>query len=220
MRETPTQAENNSAHAAPEGSEGALPSRRLWAYLAFGFTVAYIPIHLYWALGGTFWLPGGGLDKATESAVEIADWGVCVLLLIGAAVILLLTRPAGRRVHPALLLAPIWVGAVVCVSHAIYGFITKGLYAAGAHGAVHFPLVPGVSPAEAAASNHTSTVLDLAVFEPWFLIEGVLLVLAVHQFLRTRATRRRWLITIIVGVALVDVLGTLLALNNLHLAVS
>jgi hypothetical protein len=217
MRETPTQADNNSAHAA---SEGTLPSRRLWAYLAFGFTVAYIPIHLYWALGGTFWLPGGGLDKATESAVEIADWGVCVLLLIGAAAILLLIRPAGRRFHPALLLVPIWIGAVVCVSHAIYGFITKGLYAAGMHGAVNFPSVPGVSPADAAASNHTSTVLDLTVFEPWFLIEGVLLVLAVHQFLRTRATRRRWLITIIVGVALVDVLGTLLALNNLRLAVS
>jgi hypothetical protein len=194
---------------------------RLWAYSAFCFTVAYIPIHLYWALGGTFWLPDGGLlDKPTETAVEVSDWGVCVLLSIGAIALLLLTRPAGRRIHPAVLLMPLWIGAVVCGSHAVYGFITKGLYASGVHSAVHFPALSGVSAAAATSADNSSTVLDLAVFEPWFLIEGVLLTMAVYEFLPTQSARRRWLLAVGAGVVLIDMFGALLALGNMRLALS
>lgn len=221
MPETSAHPEPNSSPAAALISDDGLPSRHRWAYAAFCFTVAYIPIHLYWALGGTFWLPDGGLlDTSTESAVQVSDWGVCVLLAIGASFIVLLTRPSGRRIHPGVLLVPIWIGAVVCGSHAVYGFITKGLYASGVHSAVHFSSLPEVSAATAAAADHTSTVLDLAVFEPWFLIEAVLLTMAANQFLLTRTARRRWMITIIAGAALIDVLGALLALNNLRLALS
>jgi hypothetical protein len=72
----------------------------------FWFTVAFIPIHVYWAMGGTFWLPATALIPANKPAVQVANWGVAVLLATGAAIVLALARPAGRRVHPALLLAP------------------------------------------------------------------------------------------------------------------
>jgi hypothetical protein len=195
------------------------PSRPVWAYWAFGVTVAFIPIHVYWAMGGTFWLPAAALLPANKAAVQVANWGVSITLAIGAAIVLALARPIGRRVHPALMLAPIWIGSVVCVSHAVFGVITKSLYLGGVHGAVNFPDLPGASAATAAAANHASAVRDLAVFEPWFLIEGILLLLAGRQVLRTREARRRWTMSIIAGTALIDVFGVLLALSNQHVAV-
>ena len=143
-----------------------------------------------------------------------------VLLAGGAAVVLALSQPIGRRLHPVLLLAPIWIGSVVCVSHAIFGVITKGLYVGGVHGAVNFPVVPGISAATAVAANHTSAVLDLAVFEPWFLVEGALLFLAGRQFLRTTSARLQWTASIIIGTALIDAVGALLAVSRLHFALS
>ena len=132
------------------------PSRPVWAYWAFWVTVAFIPIHVYWAMGGTFWLPAAALIPANKPAVQVANWGVSVLLAIGAAIVLALARPVGLRVHPALLLAPIWIGSVVCVSHAVFGIITKSLYLGGLDGAVNVPALPGASAATAAAANHTS----------------------------------------------------------------
>ena len=117
------------------------------------------------------------------------------------------------------MLAPIWIGSAVCVSHAVLGFVTKSLYLGGMHGAVDFPALPGVSADAAAAANHTSAVLDLAVFEPWFLIEGLLLLLAGRQFLRTPKARRWWTVSVIAGTALIDVFGIVLALTNQHVAV-
>lgn len=194
------------------------PSRPVWAYSAFWVTVAFIPIHVYWALGGTFWLPPAALIPANQQATQVANWGVSVLLAIGAAIVLALARPVGRRVHPALLLAPIWIGSVVCVSHAAFGIVTKSLYLAGVHGAVDFPALPGTSVAAAAAANHTAAVLDLAVFEPWFLLEGILLLLAGRQFLQTPKARRRWTMSVIAGTALIGAYGILLALSNQQVA--
>ena len=57
------------------------------------------------------------------------------------------------------------------------------------------------------------------MFEPWFLIEGTLLLLAGRQFLRTPKARRRWTMSVIAGTALIDVFGILLALSNQHVAV-
>jgi uncharacterized protein DUF3995 len=218
-REPLTPAATDSARPATRMSETApRSSRPVWAYSAFWFTVAFIPIHVYWAMGGTFCLPAAALIPASKPAVQLANWGVAVLLATGAAVVLALARPAGR-VHPAPLLAPIWIGSVVCVSHAVFGVITKGLYLSGVHGAVNFPALPGASAATAAAANHTAAVLDLAVFEPWFLIEGILLLLVGRQFLPTLTARRRWILSVIIGTALIDVFGTLLAVSKLHFAV-
>jgi hypothetical protein len=219
-RETPMPAATDPARLATAGTvTGLPPSRPVWAYWACWVTIAFIPIHVYWAMGGTFWLPAAVLSPSYTTALQLANWGVSVLLAIGAAVVLALTRTVGRRVHPALLLAPIWVGSAVCGSHAVFGFVTKTLYLAGMHGAVNFPALPGVSEAEAAAANHTAAVLDLAVFEPWFLIEGVLLLLAGRQFLRTPKARRWWTASLIVGTALIVLFGAALAVTDQQVAV-
>ena len=66
------------------------------------------------------------------------------------------------------MLTPMWLGSVVCLSHGLYGLATKGLYAAGVHSAVSWP-----EPLTAAQKN-LAALRDLGVFEPWFLVQGLL----------------------------------------------
>jgi hypothetical protein len=215
--ETPMSTENH-VNSIDGGPEFGLPSRPVWVYLAFAFTLLYMSIHLYWAVGGSWGLP---LTPASDtSVVKAANWVVCVIMVIGAGFILALHHPIGRRVRSWLLLVPIWIGAVVCLSHGVYGFITKALYLSGRHGAVNFPAVADVSAATAAARHHLSAMQDLLVFEPCFAIEGALLALAAWQFVRTPVGRRRWSLSIIVGVLVIDVFGTVLSLGGMHFAFS
>ena len=195
-----------------------LPPRPMWVGLAFAFTLLYLALHLYWALGGSWGLPL--LAMHDPGAVQAVNWVVCAVMLIGALFVLALHRPVGRRVPAWMVLLPIWLGAVVCVSHAIFGFVTKALYLGGVHGAVKFPVVPGVSAATAAAQNHLSAVQDLAVFEPSFLLQGGLIAMAAWHFIRTPAGRRRWSTSVMVGIIVIDAFGALLSLTGKHFAIS
>ena len=62
---------------------------------------------------------------------------------------------------------------MVCVSHGLFGIATKGLYLAGVKSAVSWP-ERGLT----AGQKNLAALHDLAIFEPWFLILGVLLALA------------------------------------------
>ncbi|MGW5097315.1 DUF3995 domain-containing protein [Streptomyces nodosus] len=175
-------------------------------------------LHVYWAVGGTWGLPL--LAKHDKSAVQAVNWVVSAIMVFGAVFVLALKRRTGGRLRAWVLLVPIWTAAVVCISHAFYGFFTKALYLSGRHGAVDFPVVPGVGAAEAAEANHLSAVQDLLVFEPCFLVQGVVLALAAWQFIRTGAGRRRWWTSLVVGVLVIDVFGALLSLAGMRFAVS
>ena len=198
--------------------ELTLPPRPVLVHLAFAFTLVYTAIHVYWAVGGTWGLPPAAL--ANRSAVQAANWFVSAIMVFGAFFVLALNHAISRRVPAWIVLVPIWIGAVVCVSHSIFGFVTKALYLSGVHGAVDFPTVRGVSPATAAEKNHLAVVQDLVVFEPCFLVLGVLLALAAWQFIRTPVGRRTWSVSIVVGVALIDVFGAVLSLAGTHVAIS
>ncbi len=201
--------------APPDAARPPRPSRPTLAHLApCLLTVASIPIHAYWAAGGQLLLPGGAVTAALP-AVHAANWAVSVLLAMGAVILLALARPAGRRIPVGLLLGPIWIGAVVCVSHGLFGLVTKGLYVSGLHGAVNYPVAGWTS-----AQKNAAAALDLTVFEPWFLLEGVLLALAGRQFLPAAAARRRWTLTLLAGVVLTGTFGAVLAAAHLHVAVS
>ncbi|OEV12835.1 hypothetical protein AN218_06400 [Streptomyces nanshensis] len=186
-------------------------------YVAFAFTLVFMLLHLYWAVGGTWGLPL--METRNRSAVQAANWVVCAVELIGAFFILALNHPVGRRVPAWTLLVPLWIAAVVCLSHGVYGFVTKGLYLSGWHGAVDFPSVPGVSAATAAGRHQLSAIQDLVVFEPCFVLQGALVALAAWQFVRTSARRRIWLTSVIVGTVLIAAFGTLLSLGGMHIAV-
>jgi hypothetical protein len=199
----------------PAPPVGGSMARRgpLMVYLAALAALAGIPIHLYWALGGTWGLPGGA-TTAGLPGLHATNAIVSVLLAVGAALVLGLSTPWARRPPALVVLTPLWLGSVVSVSHGLYGLVTKGLYVAGAHSAVSWP-----EPLTAAQKNHAA-LLDLGVFEPWFLIQGFLLLFAGRWFARTAAGRRWWMRSLIAGVVLADAFGIALAVTHKHFAVS
>jgi Protein of unknown function (DUF3995) len=187
---------------------------RLTVYLAALAALAAIPIHMYWALGGTWGLPGGAATAGLPG-IRATNIAVSVLLACGAAYLYGLTRPWTRRPPALLMLAPVWAASVVCISHGLFGIVTKGLYVAGMHAAVSWP-----EHDLTAAQKNVAALRDLAAFEPWFLIQGLLLVLAGRWLARTPTERRRWTLSLVAGIVLVDAFGIVLAVTHHHFAVS
>lgn len=199
-----------------ESATGATPEtirrRQLVVVLAVSVTLTAIPIRLYWALGGTWGLPGG-TAVAELPGLHPTNAAVVGILAAGAALLTGLTRPWARRVPAALVLGPIWVGSILCISHGLYGTITKALYAVGVHSAVDY-----IEPLTDAQKN-LMTVRDLCIFEPWFLAQGLLLLFAGRWFTRTK-TRRHWTLSVLAGTVLLDALGVALTITHQRLAVN
>jgi Protein of unknown function (DUF3995) len=194
---------------------GYQPRRgRLLVYLAALAALAAIPIHLYWALGGTWGLPAGAATAGLPG-IRATNIAVSVLLACGAAYLYALTRPWTRRPSALLRLAPVWAASVVCISHGLFGIFTKALYEAGMHAAVSWP-----EHDLTAAQKNLAALRDLTVFEPWFLIQGLLLALAGRWLAPTATGRRRWTVSLAAGIVLVDAFGIVLAVTHHHFAVS
>lgn len=202
----------------PDGktpAAGSQPRRgRLMVYLAALTALAAIPIHLYWALGGTWGLPGGAETDGLPG-IRATNAAVSVLLACGAAFLYGLTQPWPRRPPALLMLVPVWAASVVCISHGLFGTVTKALYVAGMHAAVSWPEHDLTAPQE-----NLAALRDLAAFEPWFLIQGLLLALAGRWLARTATGRRRWTLSLVAGIVLVDAFGIVLAVTHHHFAVS
>jgi len=193
---------------------GSRPRRGpLAAHLAALAALAGIPIHLYWAAGGTWGLPGGAA-AADLPGVRATNLAVSILLACAAVFLYGLTRPWSRRPPALLMLAPVWGGAVVCLSHGLFGMTTKSLYASGVQSAVAWP------GHLTAAQKNLAALYDLGLFEPWFLIQGLLLALAGHRFACTAAGRRRWTLSLAAGIVLIDAFGVALAVTHHRFAVS
>ena len=87
-------------------------------YLAVLAALAGIPIHLYWALGGTWGLPGGAATAGLPG-LHATNAIVSVLLAVGAALVFGLTRPCARRPPAQVMLTPLWLGSQ-CPSHTVF----------------------------------------------------------------------------------------------------
>ena len=112
------------------------------------------------------------------------------------------------------MLAPVWAAAVVCVSHGLFGIATKGLYLAGVKSAVSWP-----EHALTAGQKNLAALHDLAIFEPWFLVLGLLLALAGRWFAGPAASRR-WTLSLVAVIVLVDAFGVALAVTHHRFAVA
>ena len=183
------------------------------AHLAALAAVAGIPVHLYWALGGTWGYPGG-TATAGLPGLRAVNLVVSALLACGAVYLYGLTRPWARRPPARLVLAPVWAAAVVCVSHGLFGIATKGLYLAGLKTAVSWP-EHGLT----AGQKNLAALHDLTIFEPWFLILGFLLALAGRWFAGP-AVSRRWTLSLVAAIVVIDAFGTALALTHHRFAVA
>ena len=180
-----------------------------WPLALCAWSLLYVLPHLYWALGGDELL-----FMLKQSAAEMDDWRAinwaasAVLMgaaLIGPALVWLTARPRLRAVTLATCVA----GAAVAGSHGAFGIIYRTFNVAGVID------IDGTSFDE---SRHEWALWDLLVFEPWFLIEGVLFMTAGHVVgevlggaaaLRTAQARRRWTAGCLAAIGIATLTGLL-----------
>nr|WP_286228494.1 DUF3995 domain-containing protein [Neobacillus mesonae] len=159
-------------------------NQKKWAgYAACIWSLLYIPIHIYWALGGTALMPGVWKDEAKWAAV---NWGASVMLLAAAIFGLLLVHHWGQKIPRYLMLTIGWVSCLLPIMHAVYGYITKGLFLAGVIRLEFFDF-----SAWATVDVDNIVLTDLLLFEPWFLIAGVLFGLAVLHYQNGRKKNKK-----------------------------
>ncbi|MFF4227632.1 DUF3995 domain-containing protein [Streptomyces sp. NPDC001820] len=150
-------------------------SRRA-GYLAAGWSVIFAGLHFFWALGGEVGLDvSAGEQLASERPTWFVAgglWGIGLLCLVGAAVALGLQRRGahGRRWRALRLL-----GLAICVLLLVRGVLVEVLLIAG---------VSTVGEVSAAQKFWT-----LAVWNPWFILGGVLFGLAARSFGRGMTDR-------------------------------
>ncbi len=142
------------------------------AIVGVAWALAYLPIHVYWALTASFW-PAGDLPASLDPEQwKVANWGASVVIVGAALVCLALDRPWGDLLPRRMLLGFGYVGAVFAILH--WGLIS----------AQTVFIVAG-------ATERSATSFDrwnLYVFEPWFLGMGILLAVATaHRARRPRA---------------------------------
>jgi hypothetical protein len=140
------------------------------ARLAAGWCVLFAVPHVYWALGGHRGLASSaGVELATTRPlwfVLLGLWGVALVLLLGAGYCFGLERWRLRGLpRRAVVVLGVLGGALLLIR----GVLLEVVLGTGAGG-----VAAAVGPVQA----HWSLVL----WNPWFALGGVLVLLAVRRF--------------------------------------
>jgi DNA-binding NarL/FixJ family response regulator len=133
-------------------------------YVGLCWALSFIPVHVYWAFGGL--MRSIGIIKPIEPA---ANWGACLLIAGAGLTCLSLTLSWGTAVPRGLRLGVAWVGGCFAVAHALVFSTVCALQLAGAIGVSH---ADGLT----ASQLHDYDWANLAYFEPWFAVMGLLLI--------------------------------------------
>lgn len=179
---TETTSERHDARSAPGAVE---PDRARWglaaAWAACAVGLLYAAVSVYWGLGGTWLLDtvGGSLAKlgrAHSADVIAVVWGAAALKLIAAVLPLLAVhhRGSSRRDHGLSVLA--WIAAGVLI---VYGLV---LTAAGLM--VQTDVIHASSTAD-----HRALAWHAYLWDPWFLLWGLLIAAALLLSDRARGAR-------------------------------
>jgi hypothetical protein len=147
------------------------------AIAAFSFALP----SLYWAAGGMAGVGtlGGRIEELArqrDSGLMIATWAAFVLKVLGGVLALGLVRRWGRRLPRRLVLFVAWGGASLLTVYGLLQTATVALIATGV-----------MDDRQGLSSG--ALRWRLLLWEPWFLIWGLLLGLAAWRFGRTREVR-------------------------------
>jgi hypothetical protein len=123
-----------------------------------------------------------------------------LILLLPIAIGLGLVRHRNPSPVRVALLGSVLVGTSIATSHGLYGIVYRILNLAG---------VVKVDGEKATVSEHPWVLWDLLVFEPWFLIEGVLFFVVGWTAIPDATMRRRWALACGAGIALATLSGVL-----------
>ncbi len=138
------------------------------AYLACAWAVLFFLVHVYWLTGGTIGLPSGE-TIFDNTPLLVTDIVVIPASLVAIAVSLALVRPWGRGFPPSLLLVVSWGLGIGLIVHAI-------------------PVLPDwvmlVIRAKLLSELSADYRFSVLVYEPWFMIGGLLFCAAALGFHR------------------------------------
>jgi len=142
-----------------------ITTRRL-GYLAAGWAASYIPVHVYWALGGHSSPIGITGD---EPAFRTANWGASLVIAGAGLTGLSLTQPWGAWLSAGLRRGAAWIGGVLGLAHWLVFTVASALRLVGVVG------YPGDGDPSAEQLRHFDWA-NLGYFELWFGVMGVLLI--------------------------------------------
>jgi hypothetical protein len=153
------------------------------AGLAFLLGVGYAAISAYWALGGSGLLDtvGGVFERAGRSggaSIAIVLWTVVVVKLVAAVLpLLVVARPLHRGLRRALRVLA-WVEATILTG---YGLVLTG-------GGL---LVQAGMIRAGSGADHRALAWHAYLWDPWFLLWGLLVGIALLVERSQRSVERR-----------------------------
>lgn len=160
---------------------------RTWAgYAGFAWSTAYL---LLAHLPLLIWLdpilpyPVSPQEPMPETQQRVVEAGVCLLLIGTALTSLALVRPWGRIFPRWMLLGTAWVGAAIGVLHWVVWTAQSVLRLTGAS---VVPAPEGVSEPVWQAFVREYDIVNVLLYEPWFLGMGLFLGLGALQNIRLR----------------------------------
>ncbi|MPZ62823.1 MAG: DUF3995 domain-containing protein [Propionibacteriales bacterium] len=139
---------------------------RLLTWAGALWALQYIPIHVYWAMGGTTGFLG--IEDLGED-FQTANWAASVVIAGAGLVSLSLVQSWGRLVPSAVRHGLAWVGGIVAIVHGIAFAVPSALRLAGV-------LDYRTDPDFTSDQLRNLDWANLLYFEPWFTIMGILLI--------------------------------------------
>lgn len=153
-----------------------MQSHRTIGYVGFGWALSYVPIHVYWALGGLT-TSFGIVDMQPGWAA--ANWGACLMIVGAGLTCLSLEQRWGRLLPHAVRYGTAWLGGVFGLAHWLLFTVECGLRVSGV---IDYP-----SGHSTPAQQRAFDWANLGYFELWFGVMGVLLIVCAQ---RSRARQR------------------------------
>lgn len=151
--------------------------RRWAAYATAAWAFAFAALSFHWALGGQLSL--GTQARSIRDQIDDPEfvavlWATGALKVVAGLIALALVRPFGRRIPRPFLAVGVWTTAMLLLLYGGLGWVQALLWEIGM---VDIPAAVGADAAR----------WKLALWDPFWLLGGVLFLVAALQFRRSES---------------------------------
>ena len=170
---------------------------------AFIWSALYGAYRLYYALGGTSFIPG---ELSSATTFRFINLVAAIVMLLLALLPLVMYWVRNSAKWKLLVLVACWLVAVACCSHALIDIAQRILSLTG-HLQIQYP-----SSIWTSVNYREADLQDLFGNEPWFLIEGLLFA-AIGWWNIAKSKHRTWAFTLVGAVGVATIVGLLVAVG-------
>ena len=143
---------------------------KLFVYLACAWALIFAVPSFYWAAGGTFGLSTLGeeiTNLQSESWFAIFVWLTAFVKVALGIVVLMLLKIYKHTLFNKLARIAVWTAGIVCIVYGSLNLSARLIMSLG--------LIPTPD-----AMHSTAATWHLILWDPWWMLGGILLVMAVH----------------------------------------